>query len=166
MRIHEDQYCTSERLRGPQRVEVGPLAVTFLQDDTRLLSTANKLVPYSHFLLDFLSNQAVRHMFIRVMGGDEQTFGEGIARELLDNLLDQEGLVQDEGSAVSGVLGPHFPDLQITYVRKRSEEPDLVGAIVSTGSSEILFTFQLERGALLSPTLADELRRSVRIKLR
>jgi hypothetical protein len=136
-------------------IEAPPLRVSFPSEATHVTKLDLQFDAGRLYTAWFSPSQTLRSLSIHVL----------MDRDLAAGALLGLGLSEpDSDGKVAEILKPHFPNIDIAFLRKRSRTPTMVGALVHGEISEILLCFRIFRGALCSQELPNELLRSVRIE--
>lgn len=135
--------------------DLGSLRVQVHGESTHVYRLENHLTGSTHFSVTFGGGGVLRSLAIARVSTAQD----------VDAILAGRGLTPVEPSDRAGqVLGPLFPTLEMSFVRKSSRTPTQVGFVAKAGHGFALFPFRLWRGALKAPCLSRDIRSLVEIE--
>ncbi len=151
--IDDDLVATSSQ--GQQVIDLPPIRISLLSELSYVSKLDIRVFNDYQYIIAFPQNKVLRSLM--VFGSSKRDHLEPFLETLRPFDVESEGQVVE-------VLRQLFPDLDISFLRKRSRTPARIGAIVKSKDAYILFSFRIFRGAIKSALLTAELQQTLRIE--
>jgi hypothetical protein len=147
---------TSAKYRhGSQAIEIPPIKVFLLPEATHAQRIENDQMDVTSYAVLFGSNKVIKALTIYVAKNKSH----------VDAIIGALGPFESETiGPVVKLLTPLFPEIDVSFLRRRSRTPTMVVATILAKNRYITFCFRVHRGAIRPAETARELSHTVRIE--